>query len=171
MLLIGIKATAQQSQVTITYSMKVDSAMMATVGLNGFANDTDRLVVYYKQGKSLSDMGPAIPSQMLINDTGTIWLFTSPTELVGFIRYPLGFGDANNNNGQIIYIDSARQIAGYICKKAVIKENVKNRQDSIIVWYTQQLPVIRLGLLFFTNPKLKGTPLELEMILVVQWSK
>lgn len=157
-ILISICAAAQQPQATINYDIKVENSPAAA-----FMSDF-HATIYYKQGKSLTDLSSSMFSTKTVTtDSGALTLM----QVMGqkyFARIPA----AGMGNGKpvpdITYIDSTKEIAGYTCKKALIKVNGKDgATDTATFWYTEKIPVINVGLAADVFKGLKGMPLEYEM--------
>lgn len=90
----------------------------------------------------------------------------------------LGF-NVTNNQPEIIYTDESKKIAGYECKKAVIKTPARGNQPAseMAVWYNTEIkmaegftlggggggPMRMMGGGLSSLEKLKGMPMEYEM--------
>jgi hypothetical protein len=154
-LVISLQAVAQQA--TITYNLDVQNSPAAA-----FISDL-KATIYYKQGKSLADLSSSMFStKTLVTDSGSLTLTTAMGQKF-FVRTPAAAANNNKPMPDIIYLDSTKEIAGYQCKKAIIKNTGKDGTDSAVFWYTDKLPVVTFGMGADMFKGLKGMPLEYEM--------
>jgi hypothetical protein len=155
-LIIITQSKAQTTQETITYNVQVENSPAAA-----FLGDM-HMVLYYKNGKSLFDMGSSVYSmKTLVTDTGTLMLMSTMGQKF-YVRQPLLPNEgADSVKPDIKYVDETKQIAGYTCKKALVK---MNGVDTATFWYAQTLPVVGFGKDAAILKALKGMPLEYEMV-------
>lgn len=151
-----IQCSAQTTQETITYSVDAgNSPMAAMVG-------DMKMVLYYKNGKSLFDMSSAVYSmKALVNDTGTLMLMNAMGQKF-FMKQPVPPAEnVDSVKANIQYVEETKNIAGYTCKKALVK--MPGVADTAVFWYCEQLPVIGFGKDAAVFKALKGMPLEYVM--------
>jgi len=156
-IIICTAARAQTSQETITYNVAVENTQAAAM------LGEMHMVLYYKNGKSLFDMNSAVYSmKSLITDSGTLMLMNTMGQKF-YIKQPVQPEPANTDSikPSIQYIDESKDIAGYTCKKALIK--MPGSADTATFWYAEKLPVVGFGKDAAVLKALKGMPLEYEM--------
>jgi len=155
-LAITMQCSAQTTQETITYSVDAgNSPMAAAVG-------DMKMVLYYKNGKSLFDMTSLVYSvKTLVNDNGTLMLMNVGGQKF-YIKQPVPSAESIDSvKPSIDYIDETREIAGYTCKKALVR--IPGIADTAVFWYCEQLPVTGYGKDAAILKALKGMPLEYVM--------
>lgn len=152
---------AQTSQQTITYNVQVENSPVAS------AMGDMKLIIYYKNGKSLTDMHSAMYSmKSLVTDTGTVILVNAMGQKYFFKTPALGNISGSDSAAlDVTYVDETKEIAGYTCKKALVKvpSKMSEDNDTAVFWYTDKLPVIAMGKEAAIFKGLKGMPLEYEM--------
>jgi len=157
----AVVACKAQNQQTITYNVQVENSPVAA------AMGDMKLVIYYKNGKSLTDMHSAMYSmKSLVTDTGTVILVNAMGQKYFFKTPALGtVAGSDSTVPDITYVDETKEIAGYTCKKALIKvpSKMSDGSDTAVFWYTDKLPVIAQGKEAAIFKGLKGMPLEYEM--------
>jgi len=154
-LCITAAANAQTTQETITYNVSAENSPMASM-----LGDM-KMVLYYKNGKSLFDMNSSVYSmKTLVTDTGSLLLINAAGQKF-YVKQPLTPGQADSVKPEVTYVDETKDIAGYTCKKALVK--LPNMPDTATFWYAEQLPVIGFGKDAAVLKALKGMPLEYEM--------
>lgn len=160
MMILALAATmhcsAQTTQETITYSVEAQNSPMAAM-----LGDM-KMVLYYKNGKSLFDMSSSVYSvKTLVNDTGTLMLMNAMGQKL-YMKQPVPAAESVDSiKPNIQYVDETREIAGYTCKKALVK--MPNIADTAVFWYCEKLPVIGFGKDAAVFKALKGMPLEYVM--------
>lgn len=150
-----IKVNAQTTQETVTYSVKADNSPAAAM-----MGDM-HMTLYYKNGKSLFEMSSSMYSmKTLVTDTGTLMLMNTMGQKF-YMRQPAAPANtADTVMPQIQYVDETKDVAGYTCKKAIMKTPWT---DSAVFWYCEALPVVGFGKDAAIMKALKGLPLEYEM--------
>lgn len=155
-LAVTIQCSAQTTQETITYSVEAQNSPMAAM-----LGDM-KMVLYYKNGKSLFDMTSSVYSvKTLVNDSGTLMLMNAMGQKL-YMKQPVPSAEnADSVKQNITYVDESKEIAGYTCKKALVK--MPNVNDTAVFWYCEKLPVIGFGKDAAILKALKGMPLEYVM--------
>lgn len=123
--------------------------------------DDMKITVYTKNGKTLVDWTSLLfTMKELITDTGSIRLTNTFGGKMISREPPMAAKDSNWYKGAITYYDDSKRVAGYDCKKALVKTR---NGDTATVWYTLKLPPAPFGsqAQFFTM--LKGMPLEFNI--------
>lgn len=152
---IAIAANAQSTQETITYNVSTENSPMAA------ALGDMKMMLYYKNGKSLFDMTSSFYSmKTLVTDTGSLLLINAAGQKL-FVKQPVTANQADSIKPAVTYVDETKEIAGYTCKKALVK--LPNVADTATFWYAEQLPVVGFGKDAAILKALKGMPLEYEM--------
>ncbi len=154
-ILIVLQGKTQTTQETITFNVQVENSPAAAM------LGTMHMVLYYKNGKSLFDMNSSVYSmKTLVTDTGSLMLMNTMGQKF-YMKQPASGGEkAGQPKPDITYVDETKQIAGYTCKKALVK---MPNLDTAVFWYCETLPVIGFGKDEAILKALKGMPLEYEM--------
>jgi GLPGLI family protein len=157
---------AQIKEGTITYEVNVDGLPPEQAAmLSGM-----ELKMFFKTGKSRAEMSSAFFNSTTINDgkkTTVLMDQMGQKFYYEFTEEDMKKQDAKGNDPVIEYKDETKKIAGYDCKKALIKNKDEKGEESVsTVWYTEQIPYTnqgsgRGGKSMFKG--LKGAPLEFEM--------
>ena len=159
-------ALAQAKEGSITYEVVMDGLPPEQAAMMGGMEQ----VMYFKSGKSRSEMSSAFFTSTTINDgKKTTVLMDQMGQKFYFemTEEDMKKNSSKTEDSKIEYKDEAKKIAGYDCKKAIIKSKDDKGEESITtVWFTEQLPMTgqgsgRSGNSAFKN--LKGAPLEFEM--------
>ncbi|HWB24584.1 MAG TPA: hypothetical protein VG738_03850 [Chitinophagaceae bacterium] len=153
--LMVVAGRAQTTQETITYNVQVENSPAAAL-----LGDM-HMILYYKNGKSLFDMSsPVYSMKTLVTDTGTLMLMNTMGQKF-FMKQPVASPDsADSARPDIQYVDETKEIAGYPCKKALVK---MPGVDTAVFWYCETLPVVGFGKDAAVLKALKGMPLEYQM--------
>ncbi|MDP2388129.1 MAG: DUF4412 domain-containing protein [Bacteroidota bacterium] len=159
-------AIAQVKEGSVTYEVVMDGLPPEQAAMMGGMEQ----VMYFKNGKSRSEMSSAFFTNVTINDGKKTTVMMD--QMGQKFYFEMTEEDAKKNaskneDAKIDYKDEAKKIAGYDCKKAIIKSKDEKGEESVTtVWYTEQIPMVgqgssRGGASAFKN--LKGAPLEFEM--------
>ncbi|HEY1039732.1 MAG TPA: DUF4412 domain-containing protein [Bacteroidia bacterium] len=153
---------AQVKEGSVTYEVTMDGLPPEQAAMMGGME----MVMYFKNGKSRSEMTSAFFTNTSINDGKKT---TVLMDQMGQKFYYEVTEDDKKEKGEepkIEYKDETKKIAGYECKKAIIKsKNEKGEESVTTVWYTEQIPMVGQGAGKGKNTfkNLKGAPLEFDM--------
>lgn len=122
--------------------------------------------VYIKNTQSRVESGSAMGTTVVINDmdanTSTV-LMDMMGQKMKLSLSPEDIDKENaQNNTNIEYVNESKTIAGYQCKKALLKMEGDNPGDEAAFYYTEEIPAIQLQ--GFEGINLKGMPLEYSVI-------
>jgi GLPGLI family protein len=157
---------AQVKEGSITYEVNVDglppeqAAMLSGMEMKAF----------FKTGKSRMELSSAFFNQISVNDGKKTTVLMDQMGQKFYYEITEEEAKKQESKGKdpvIEYKDETKKIAGYDCKKALIKNKDEKGEETVTtVWYTEQLPYTnqgsgRTGKSMFKG--LKGAPLEFEV--------
>jgi GLPGLI family protein len=167
-LITSLAGISQIKEGKITYNVVgegLPQEMAATM-------DGTEQIVTFKGNKSRIDIENAFLNMSIINDEKKVTVLTeqmgqkSYTEAkIEDVKKKEEENKATETQAVIEYKDETKKIAGYDCKKAVIKsKDEKGEENVTVVWHTDQLPYSGQGAARGVNKfkGLKGAPLEYE---------
>lgn len=159
-------ANAQVKEGSVTYEVVMDGLPPEQAAMMGGME----MVMTFKNGKSRSELSSAFFTNISINDgkkTTTLMDQMGQKFYYETTEEDMNKNASKNEDAKIEYKDETKKVAGYDCKKAIIKSKDEKGEESITnVWYTEQIPVTgqgsgKGGASAFK--KLKGAPLEFDM--------
>jgi hypothetical protein len=163
-LLSSLAGISQVKEGSITYSVTMEGLPPEQAAMM----DGTEQITSFKGNKSRIEFTNAFVSSVVINDG------KKTTILMDQMGQKMYFElteednkkkDEKASNTTIEYKDETKKIAGYDCKKAIIKtKDEKGEETTMIVWYTEQLPMAGQSSSRSSNTfkDLKGAPLEYE---------
>lgn len=163
-LLSSLAGIAQMKEGSITYSVTMEGLPPEQAAMM----DGTEQITFFKGEKSRIEFSNAFISTIAINDG------KKTTVLMDQMGQKMYFESTNEEMKKkeekgtepvIEYKDETKKIAGYDCKKAIIKsKDEKGEETVMIVWYTDKIPYTGQGATKNSNPfkGLKGAALEYE---------
>jgi len=162
-LLSSLVGIAQIKEGTITYSVTMEGLPPEQAAMM----DGTEQIVFFKGDKSRQEFTNAFVSRITINDG------KKTTTLMDQMGQKIYFETINEDTKKddkgtqpvIEYKDETKKIAGYDCKKAVVKSRDEKGEEMVMnVWYTEQISSSNGSSSNKSNPLngLKGAPLEFE---------
>lgn len=124
--------------------------------------------VFFKNDKSRIEVTNAFTNMIIINDGKKTTVLNDQMGQKTYFEMTaeeMKSKEDKKIESVIEYKDEIKKIAGYDCKKAVVKsKDEKGEEMTMIVWYTDQLPISGQSTSRKSNAMsgLKGAPLEYE---------
>jgi hypothetical protein len=159
--LVGI---SQIKEGSITYSVTMEGLPPEQAAMM----DGTEQITYFKGNKSRVEFANAFISTIAINDgTKSIILMDQMGQKMYFemSAEEMKKKDEKSPEPTIEYKEETKKIAGYDCKKAIVKSKDEKGEEVVMtVWYTEQLPMAGQSASRSSNTfkGLKGAPLEYE---------
>ena len=159
---IQLKAQSKTDfQGVITYSISFENAGLPPEIMERLKGSES--VIFIKGGKRRIDLNTPIQNTSTFIDDKTKSIETSMD--LGDKKYLIKMTDADIKSEKaeapettITYVDSTKQIAGYVCKEAKVTMKEKDgTSETVVVYYTTDIPVDKMKEVF---EGLKGFPLE-----------
>lgn len=163
-LLSSLISMAQIKEGSITYSVTMEGLPPEQAAMM----DGTEQITYFKDDKSRVEFSNAFVSTVAINDgKKTTVLMDQMGQKMYFEMdaEEMKKKDEKSPVPTIEYKDETKKIAGYDCKKAIVKtKDDKGEETVMTVWYTEQLPMAGQSASRSSNTfkGLKGAPLEYE---------
>lgn len=163
-LLSSLVGMAQIKEGSITYSVTMEGLPPEQAAMM----DGTEQITYFKGDKSRVEFSNAFVSTVAINDgKKTTVLMDQMGQKMYFEMdaEEMKKKDEKSPAPTIEYKDETKKIAGYDCKKAIVKtKDEKGEEVVMTVWYTEQLPMAGQSASRGSNTfkGLKGAPLEYE---------
>ncbi len=157
--------TFAQHEGSVTYIMTMEGLPPEQAAMMGDMETK----IFYKDKKTYTEMNSMMYSYKILNDdNGQLFLmdqmgnkfFTRTTKA----ELEKNAEASKDKDPKIEYINEAKTIAGYECKKAIITSTGKDGEIKTDVWYTEKVPYVsqggggRKGGEMFKG--LKGMPME-----------
>lgn len=163
-LLSSLAGISQIKEGSITYNVTMEGLPPEQAAMM----DGTEQKVTFKEGKSRVEFTNAFVSTVAINDGKKTTVLMDQMGQKFYFEMTAEEMKKKEEKGTepvIEYKDETKKIAGYDCKKAIIKsKDEKGEETVMIVWYTEQLP--NSGQSSSRNSNtfkgLKGAPLEYE---------
>lgn len=165
-LLSSLAGIAQMKEGSITYDV---------VGIDlppemAAAMDGTEQTVSFKANKSRIDVVNAFTTMIIINDGKKTTILTDQMGQKSYVEIKAEDIKKKEEENKIPdpvieYKDETKKIAGYDCKKAIVKSKDEKGEETIVhVWYTDQIPYAGQSASRKSNTfkGLKGSPMEYE---------
>lgn len=163
-LLSAFAGIAQIKEGSITYNVSMEGLPPEQAAMM----DGTEQITFFKGDKSRVEFSSAFVSSIAINDgVKTTILMDQMGQKMYFEMTPedMKKKDEKASSTSIEYKEESKKIAGYDCKKAIIKTKDDKGEEIVMnVWYTDQLPMAGQSSSRSSNTfkDLKGAPLEYE---------
>lgn len=156
-------AVAQVKEGSITYEVTVDGLPPEQAAMMSGMEQK----MYFKSGKSRGEMSSAFVNTISINDGKKTTVMMDQMGQKIYFEVTDDDKKESKDESKIEYKDETKTIAGYECKKAIVKaKDEKGEEVTTTLWYTDKLPYSGQGAGRGKSSKfsgIKGAPLEYEM--------